>query len=72
VPLDGHLQPPLSILTLLFLRDPEGRALRLKFIPEEFAFIGFACFEGQGFAFRRNDGLGLTEVWEERLVIHPQ
>ena len=62
----------LSILTLLFLSDSAGRALRLKFIPKELAFAGFACFEGQGFAFRRNDGFGFAEAWEERLVTHPQ
>ena len=50
MPLDGHLQPLLSILTLVFLGDPTGRALRLNFIPEEFAFAGFACFQRQRLA----------------------
>src|ERR1700735_1469075 len=33
-----------------FLGKPAGRTLRLKFIPEEFAFAGFARFQGKRLA----------------------
>jgi hypothetical protein len=72
VPLDGHLQPLLSILTLVFLGDPTGRALRLNFIPEEFAFAGFACFQRQRLALWGDDAFDFSKVGEKRLVLHRQ
>jgi hypothetical protein len=54
----------------LFLCDPAGRALRLKFIPEEFAFASFARLQRQRLAFRRYDAFDFSKIREKWFVVH--
>jgi hypothetical protein len=61
-----------SGLRFLFLRDPAGRALRLKFITEEFAFTGFARFQGKRLAVWGDDTFDFSKIGEKRLVLHRQ
>ena len=57
-------------LRFFLLSKPARRALRLKLIPEEIAFTGFACFQRQSFVFRRYDAFDFAKVWKEGLVLH--
>jgi hypothetical protein len=58
-------------LTLPFpLRDPARRALRLKFIPEKFAFTGFARFQNQCLALWGNDAFDFSKIREKWFVVH--
>jgi hypothetical protein len=56
-----------ALTTLLFLRNPAGRALRLKFIPEKFAFASFVRFQRQRLAVWGYDAFDLSKIGGKRL-----
>lgn len=57
-------------LRFLLLGNPARRTLRLKSITEEFAFAGFARFQGKRLALGGYDAFDFFEIVEKRLVLH--